>query len=161
MSMIGMFVATTDEDLDALLEEPGAIEPYLRADEDGRRTLDVDKAWHGIHFLLTGDAWDGEPPLDFIIGGGESIGDIDLGYGPARAFDSEAVRELARALAPITVEKLFERWDRGAIFEAELYGVDPDDRAGGVEYLGGHFERLKAFVGAAARDGLGLIVYLC
>ena len=29
-------------------------------------TLSLEKAWHGLHFLLTGSDWGGEPPLDFL-----------------------------------------------------------------------------------------------
>ena len=154
-----MFVATTDSELDTLLDDPESIEEFLRTDEEGRRSLDVDKSWHGIHYLLTGDAWGGEPPLDFIVSGGESVGDVDLGYGPARAFDSEDVRDLARALAPITPEKLFERWDPAAIATAEIYAIQPDDDEE-REYIGAYYVQLKEFVAAAARDGLGMIVYL-
>jgi hypothetical protein len=32
--------------------------------------LEVDKAWHGIHFLLCGDAEGGEPPLGSAVLGG-------------------------------------------------------------------------------------------
>src|SRR5262245_51191373 len=30
----------------------------------------LDKAWHGIHYLLTGTAWEGVLPLDFLVRGG-------------------------------------------------------------------------------------------
>src|SRR5688500_4635495 len=44
------------------------------------RDGDADKAWHGLHYLLTKTAWGGEPPLDFIALGGTPVGDEDLGY---------------------------------------------------------------------------------
>lgn len=28
---------------------------------------DLDKAWHGIHYLLTKTAWEGEPPMIFFF----------------------------------------------------------------------------------------------
>jgi len=103
---------------------------------------------------------EGEPPLDFIMSGGHEIGDIDVGYGPARALTSAQVGALADALAPITVAALFERWDAAAIRTAEVYGIDPDQRNAEEQYVGGYFEALKDFVATAARDGLGVIVYL-
>src|SRR5215211_6398120 len=27
--------------------------------------IDLDKSWHGIHYLLTKTDWEGEPPLNF------------------------------------------------------------------------------------------------
>src|SRR5829696_7547426 len=40
-----------------------------------------EKSWHGLHFLLTGTAWEGEPPLNFLLAGGREI-DIGLGLSP-------------------------------------------------------------------------------
>ena len=82
MSMIGNFRTTCDADIDALLERPKRIELMLYGEyfsEDSARKglfsffsrrkkepqdnwqpldegveFDVDKAWHGIHYLLTG-----------------------------------------------------------------------------------------------------------
>ncbi len=31
---------------------------------------DFEKSWGGLHYLLTGTAWEGEPPLNFLMGGG-------------------------------------------------------------------------------------------
>src|SRR5215207_2984929 len=48
---------------------PSAAPPpplALEADEgDLGEAGDLEKAWHGIHFLLTGTAWEGDPPLSF------------------------------------------------------------------------------------------------
>jgi len=59
---------------------------------------------HGIHFLLTGTAWEGDFPLAFIVRGGREVGDV--GYGPARIFTSDEVQAIANALRPITREVL-------------------------------------------------------
>ena len=160
MSMIGNFAGATDIEIARLLARPGTITAYLDDDREGLRRLDVEKAWHGIHFLLTGEGWGGQPPLDFIASGGELIGDVDVGYGPARAFTSDEVRAIAAALAPLSWSALMQRWDADAIRSAQIYGVDPDSRDAENEYLGFHYERLKAFVTALAGDGLGMIVYL-
>ncbi len=159
MSMIGNFATAADATIEALLAEPEGIDAFLYPDDEAKAPphLDVAKAWHAIHFLLTGDAWGGEPPLDFIASGGAPIGEVDVGYGPARAFTSAEVAAIAVALAPITEEALCARWDPSAIRAAEIYAVDPDEEGG---YVGGAFESLKAFVAAAARDRLGMIVYV-
>lgn len=36
--------------------------------------VDLDKAWHGLHYLLTGTAWEGEPPLNVLAAGGREVG---------------------------------------------------------------------------------------
>ena len=104
MSMIGTFAAATDEEIASLVRNPHRITAFLR-EKDGasaaERRIDVRKAWHAIHFLLTGEPWAGEMPLGFIIAGGVQIGDVDVGYGPARAFTSGDVRNIDVALSTI------------------------------------------------------------
>src|SRR5687768_13192892 len=41
------------------------------------REIDLDKAWHGLHFLFTGTAWEGAPPECFLVSGGTEIGQVD------------------------------------------------------------------------------------
>jgi hypothetical protein len=104
MGMTVMFRRLSGEDLSRLREEPGLVADYLQGEEPEGfgpfADLDVDKAWHAIHFLLTGSAWEGDPPLNFIVIGGSDVGD-DLGYGPARGLSSDEVRNLAGALRAI------------------------------------------------------------
>lgn len=41
--------------------------------------------WHGLHFLLTGSDWEGEPPANFLLLGGDLLPESDRdGYGPPR-----------------------------------------------------------------------------
>ena len=128
MSMIGTFRRTSDARIDALVSNPDTISDYLARDpEDAADAgeayadLDVDKAWHGLHFLLTGTAWKGPPPLDFIVKGGRQIGDVDVGYGPARAFSSADVRVIAAALRPIGPADLEARFDPAAMSQLDIH----------------------------------------
>ena len=164
MSMIGNFRAVPDDEVDRLLADPNEIEDYLYEGEttpDGE--IDVDKAWHGLHYLLTGTAWEGDSPLDFILAGGREIGDVDVGYGPARAFRNPELREITRALDPITPEALRERFDPQRMLELgiypEIWDSDPreDDT---LAYLLEYYGVLKDFLARGAARGDGLIVYL-
>ncbi|MGE3908388.1 MAG: DUF1877 family protein, partial [Chloroflexota bacterium] len=88
MSMMGMFAQATDEEIQGLLADPDEILVFLETREelDVTRVLELEKNWHALHWLLTGSKWEGEPPLNFIVLGGAGIGDVDVGYGAARAF---------------------------------------------------------------------------
>src|SRR5262245_50107120 len=123
MSMIGNFMRVPAELLAELRNDPERISDVLYPeDEDAPKPgaqLDVDKAWHGIHFLLNGEAWEGEPPLNFIVGGQE-IGDVDVGYGPARGFSVDEVRAIATALGPITGETLRSRYNARELTKHEI-----------------------------------------
>ena len=52
--------------------------------------LEVDKAWHGLHFLLTGSAWEGSFSWIPVVAGGSEVGD-NLGYGPRWSLTSANV----------------------------------------------------------------------
>lgn len=161
MSMIGNFVGVSDVQLARLMKEPARITGFLYdEDADGRKELDVDKAWHAIHFLLTGEAWTGDWPLGFIVVGGNEIGDDDVGYGPARGFTSGEVAEIDRALSGIDAPTLLSRWDSAAVRAAELYAVDPDALDDEADYVGSYYEQLRAFVHELASAGLAMIAYV-
>lgn len=102
MSMTGRFQRVTDTEIDALLAAPEGIVDFLLGD-DVLPDLDIEKSWHAIHFFLNGGAWEGCPPLDFLVGGGTEIGTEEVAYGPARAFRSDEVRAIWRALEPVEV----------------------------------------------------------
>jgi hypothetical protein len=53
--------------------------------------VDIDKAWHGIHFVLTGEVFDGSEPLVNVVMGGVPIGDEDVGQGWARGLSAKKV----------------------------------------------------------------------
>ena len=162
MSMIGSFLAIPSEKLDELTREPDAIEEFLHAtvddqDELGGDFLDVDKAWHGIHFLLTGSADAGEPPLQWAVFAPTEIGG-DVGYGPARALTPDQVIEVSKALAPITPDKLKRRCDLTAMNAAEVYPQNWEE--GDESYLADNYASLKKFYEAAARRRFAVLQWL-
>jgi hypothetical protein len=164
MSMIAALRRLSDSDLSHLQEKPELIADYLAEDPlDGFgpfADLDVDKAWHAIHFLLTGTAWEGEPPLNFLATGGTEIGD-DLGYGPARGLAASRVRELAAALEPLPADILMERFNPAAFTSAEIYPEiwdrppEDDDTRG---YVAEYYDELRTFVIDAAVHGEALLI---
>lgn len=164
MSMIMMFRRLSDVDLARLREEPELVADYLGEDApDGFgpvADLDVDKAWHAIHFLLTGTSWEGEPPLNFVVSGGIELGE-DLGYGPARGLTSDEVKSIAAALKAIPPESLRQRFDAAALTSAEIYPQiwdrpqEEDDTQG---YVSDYYDQLRTFVLDAAVEGEALLV---
>ncbi|ATB42788.1 hypothetical protein CYFUS_008267 [Cystobacter fuscus] len=168
MGMILVFRLARREQLSSLLASPEQVIDFLHDtdEEDAGRSesgFDLDKAWHGLHFLLTGTDWGGKPPLNFIVAGGEMIGDVDVGYGPARAFTPEQLAALSRALDAISSDALRQRFDPAKMMELDIYPSiwdrDPadDDTLG---YVLEYFEMLKSFLRKGAEQGLGFLVYM-
>ena len=126
-------------------------------------STDLDKAWHGIHFLLTGTAWEGEEPLNFLVQGGKQVGDIDVGYGPARAYNSTQTQLIWKALKTIDEAQLRKRFDPKQMSKLRIYPTiwsrnpKENDMLG---YCSGHFNKLKQFVEKAVEKGQGLIIHI-
>lgn len=155
MSMTLLLAPVTEDTMDGLIDEPEALENLL-ADIEG--TLHLDKSWHLLHFLLSGEAGPGGGPLGFLLGGGETLEGVDVGFAPARVFDATEVAEIAEAVAAIDTGALLARWDTEAIRAAEIYAVDPDATQVEQQYAAGHYEQLRAFMGGLAAAGLAMIV---
>ena len=70
----------------------------------------MDKEWHGIHFLLTGDAWSTDGEYCSIVFGGTEIGP-DISYGPARMLTAQQVADIASKLQALSLDDLRSRFN--------------------------------------------------
>jgi hypothetical protein len=167
MSMIGYFLLVPEEELKAILLNPESVNDLIAEAHEQREhyLVDVDKAWHCLHFLLTGTAWEGEPPLNFAVSGGTPVGDVDVGYGPARVFLPAEVRAIDNALKKVSGQDLVSRFDGRRMNELEIYPdsgawVEIDPNSDEFGYYSGAFDNVKALIRRGSGDGLGLMVWL-
>lgn len=161
MGMIAYFTAIPSETLDELRADESQVEALLFPDDEIEPdSLDVDKAWHGIHYLLTGTAYGGEGYLAQAILGGEEIGD-DLGYGPVRFLTAEQVKQVADALSQLTLENLASRYQPEEMDKADVYpGIWVRDGSDGLEYLLSYFESLQTYYQQATHKGNAMLLYV-
>lgn len=144
----------------AILDDQERANQLLESDGDGR-SVDLDKSWHGLHWLLTGDVGPTADPLGDAIMGGEPIGE-DLGMGPGRLVVAQRVAEVAAALDMVTAESLRARLDSEAMNEAGVYPDGIWDEADIFDdYLWSNFEDLRVFYRAAAAAGHAVIQTIC
>lgn len=123
--------------------------------------IDIDKAWHGLHFLFTGTAWEGQEPGCFLLCGGEEIGNEDV--GPARVLRPDQVSQFATFLAELSREELARRYSPTRMTELEIYPeviwtrpAAPGESA--FNYLFEAYEQMNDFVTTTAAKGDSLIV---
>lgn len=161
--MIGNYFRLPEDELNQALANPASITevlyPSAKADLAGGHHLDIDKSWHLIHFLLTGELWGGKPPLCNVVLGGKPIGDVDVGYGPARYLTPAQVDEVHVALSSMTPDDLWARGDRKAMQNPEIYPGwtgNEEDR----EYVTTNFAMVKSFFEDAAEDHDAVILYI-
>lgn len=164
MSMVAVYRRVSPERLDALIQEPETVWELIQEEEEGTvpedELLSIDKAWHGLHYLLNGDPWAGQWPLYDAIMGGERLGNEDVGYGPARYLTPAQVADIAEVLSVIRPDELEGRYDAEAMTTAEIYpGIWEQEDA--LDYLLSHYANLvQFFLEAAGREeAVIMIVY--
>ncbi|GAB2769679.1 YfbM family protein [Terrabacter koreensis] len=121
--------------------------------------LDLDKSWHGIHFLLTGTDWTAgdSGAAGGAILGGRPVGE-DNGYGPARLLEPEAVGEVAAALGRVSDADLRARFDAGEMQRLDIYPQVWDEPGVLDAYLMPNVARLRDFYTHAAARGEAVLI---
>jgi len=144
--------------------DPDAVPPDDYQPGSRQPTIDFDKAWQPLHYLLTGAAWDGDEPACFITSGGEQLGDEELGYSSIRALSPAQVRQFDAVLHQLTHEELRQRYDPERMVALGIYatksGLLGAHAQKELESLLELFDQLRAFVTETAAGGDGAIAYL-
>jgi hypothetical protein len=162
MSMIGNYLKLSDEQLDSLVNDPSKAKDlvYAKEEDDPSDLLDIDKSWHLIHFLLTGDGSEGDYPLVNAVLGGKELPETDAGYGPYRYLVPDEVEAVSQALASISAEDLWSRFNASRVKSEDIYPSiwtgDEDDKA----YISQNYEALRRYFADAAASGDAMLLYL-
>jgi hypothetical protein len=164
MGMVGCFAGVSPETLLKLKSNPENIEAYLYpndGEDEPPNYIDLDKAWHGIHFMLTGSADGGDEPLSLAVLGGEEVGE-DMGYGPARLLTPDQVQAVSAALSALDEESFRCRF---APQKMEAAGIYPDviwvrDGQEALDYVMEYYRQLVTFYADTAARGDGAILWL-
>ncbi|MEZ6120001.1 MAG: YfbM family protein [Pirellulaceae bacterium] len=156
--MIGNFLQVTPQQLNELIAAPESIEDLLYRDGDDDSGIDIDKAWHGIHFMLTGQQYEGTPPFSDVIFATKTVGD-DVGYGPARYLTAAEVAAVADALSSLPSDEFGKRYDAAALTANDIYpqiwSGDED-----LDYLLSWYDTLRDYYLDAAAKGNAMLQYL-
>ena len=161
MSMIAAPCIASSAQIQDVLRAPEHVKALI--EQEQKNCTDLDKAWHGIHFMLTGEPWGGKGPLAYLLGGGAKIGDVDLGYGPGYALSAEQTADFDDALSKVSVEDFRKKYAPKAMAERQIYPAIWDEKYASEDPLGflvNYFERLKQYVSLARSKHDGLIIYI-
>jgi Domain of unknown function (DUF1877) len=157
---LGEFLSCTHES-----EVKSLLYPEQKLDDD-TNSLDLEKTWHGLHFLLTGDSV-GSPPHSWVIFGNYSVGgdDNQLLYGYSfiglRYLLPDEVSTVAKLLTSITVEDLKANFLPKVMQEVSIY---PDiwtrDGEDALNWLLGYYPYLVSFYQKAASEKKAVLMYV-
>jgi hypothetical protein len=120
--------------------------------------LSIDKAWHGVHYLLCGKVEPGSDLASQAVMGGTEVGE-DLGYGPARYFDGAKVAAIALELSRPNLEaEMTARWDPA---QMATLGIYPGQfLAEDKQWLMDAFQKLRQFYVDASAAKLAVVACL-
>jgi hypothetical protein len=94
--------------------------PFEKITEQERH--DLDKAWHVLHYLMTGGAGESDQTLGFLLSGGLTIGEQIPGDDAVpRAFLAAGAREISAELSKLSVEALAARFDWPEMMRQQVY----------------------------------------
>jgi hypothetical protein len=130
------------------------------------RPLELQKSWHIMHFLMTGDAGVSDHPGGALFLG-EPLGD-DVGYGPARVQTPGECRAFADFLASTDLAQLqgrlnYREMDRLGVYGLPMSSTDADDGLFEDQIrreLAWSFPALRDFVCEAADRGHGFLIWI-
>ena len=159
MSMICELFIVPAQVARELIAEPARVHEVLELLEGSTSALSLEKSWHGLHFVLTGTAWAGNPPLDFLAGGGVPVGNEDVGYGPAQVLDPANVTALHETLTGFSEADFDRNFDPAGLSREEIYPQIWDEPLDDLKQeYGSYLREMKAHVRRASESGQALLV---
>jgi hypothetical protein len=161
MAMIATLRPATDDDIERLLANPPEITRFLYGSSaDSCERVELHKAWHAIHYVLNGSRLGGDAPLNFLVSEGTPVGEVDVGYGPARIFTSQEVRELAAKLILIAPDEVARRVDLQRLDAEGIYPGNWQSNGYDANYVVDNYRNMRDLIARAAARGLGLVLYI-
>ena len=172
MGMIMNLLRVSKQEFDNFVAKPSLFEEWAETfyeddDENDERLLDIDKAWGGILYLLTGVSFvcgspeDEVDSLNCIFFSAQFFDeDMDVGYGPAHYLTPEQVAGINHKIASLTEADLKAHYDTEAMNEEEKLYPSLDWNEKIFDYLYFHFQALQSFFATAASRGEAIVTYL-
>ena len=162
--MIMNLLRISKQELESYIDKPDL---FLENRVDDAYSMDIDKAWGGILYLLTGKAFASGSPEDEV----DSLNriffsaqffdeDMDVGYGPAHYLTPEQVAGIHRKIASLTEADLKARYDTEAMNEEEELYPSLEWNEEDFDYLYFHFQALQSFFATAASRGEAIVTFL-
>ena len=99
-------------------------------------------------------------PDAFLIDGGSYVGDVDVGYGPARAFDSCEVKRITQTLVRKNPADLAKNFDINQMLDDDIYPQIWDSQVNVLDACLNRFTAMQHFMRHVAENDLGLTLYL-
>lgn len=152
MSMTQLVMRLSKANLDKVLADPDYFWTLRNEWRDTDKCVDIDKAWQGIHYLFTKNAWGGPKPERWIIFGEHPIPKMESGYGQAHYLNPSNVAEVWDVLSNVSEEDLKNRFDPQTFDKASIYPHIWHEGDQAFDYLMHFYRELKTLYQKAAEE---------
>lgn len=160
MGMQGTYVAISKHDLEAIEKDANEV---LNIDSNIR--LDIDKSWQALHYTLTGDLEDGEPPMSYVVPTNLD-NSLDLEVPDLETFilTNKQVKEAYQHMTTIDKGAFSKMYNLENMVEDGVYplsSADLEDEPNNfMEYLYENLEAIKAFYKQAIEEDKAVVFYI-
>ncbi|CZR98590.1 hypothetical protein CDFC105_73818 [Clostridioides difficile] len=162
MGMIGCYIRISEENVLKLQQAEDNLQGLVFGDMDEDNTISIDKAWHAIHFTLTGCPFGGEDDNIFskLVMSGNVFMEID-GEPPAMLITANDVKKLSEAMDSLEEQQFREKFNISEMLENNIYPVmDDENEEEFFDYVWANLIELKKFIEEAANDRQAVIFYI-
>jgi len=119
--------------------------------------INIDKAWHGIHYLLTNSSMWGPIPARWTIFGDIKIPEFEKDYVRASYLKPSQVSKVNNFLSKIPEEEFKRRYNPNKFEAAEIYPDSWDNTD--IDYLMIYFRKVKILYQKAADIGEYVLLF--
>lgn len=129
--------------------------PSFEYKQSERFDVDLDKSWDGINFCLKKIL---EKDAPNIFEGGEQVGNVEVGYGPATTFSSSQVHIMSALYSKISGKRLCEHnrpKEMGKVYPKTVW---QNNDVKSQSYLIDNFKELQMFLKRASELHLGIVI---
>ncbi|MFT3868075.1 MAG: YfbM family protein [Nibricoccus sp.] len=143
--------AITTEHAARIQNDEALLDALIQEGKGAKRSVDFDKSWDGMHYLLTGVAKPDGSIGSKAIFGGSPVGS-DLGYPKARVLAPKEVQEIAAMLEKLSFATLAKHYDPKEMQRLKIYPeIWETNPVQLKDYLSSYYRQLVAFYKEAAR----------
>lgn len=151
-------------ELESLIANSDKLDDFLYPENAiNQRSVYINIFWHLIHFLLTGDAWNGDEVLRNLVIGGEELGEKDVGFGESvRYLVPHQVKATYEAVKNVTPDQLWSRFDKKAVTDAYIYPIgywSGSSEESAKECVLDYFDKLKEFFKIAVKHKQAMLIW--
>ncbi|EQF23154.1 hypothetical protein QEW_3781 [Clostridioides difficile CD160] len=159
MGMIGCYTKISEENVLKLQRAEGNLQEFVFGDVNENNSINIDKAWHAIHFTLTGCPFGGDDDNIFskLVLSGNVLVEIDE-EPPAMLITANDVKKLSEAMNNLEEQMFRTKFNIGEMLENNIYPVmDDENEEEFFEYIWANLIELKKFIEEAANEGQAVI----